>query len=78
MISVSEEILKQATHCQKNLNCLTGQAGGQCKVKLTLESVPFLKVNRANGEPCPYSFHYENSHFCTCPVRHELFHRYGI
>ena len=78
MLTVSEQTLAMTTHCQNHFHCLSGQVGGPCKVVFTLESVPFLRINNKNVEPCAYSFRFGDSDFCTCPVRRELFERYRI
>lgn len=72
-----EETLKQASECPKNHSCLSNRGNGRCRVHYSMEGVPFLMIKKPLQENCPYSFDFGDSHFCTCPVRFELYRRYG-
>ena len=44
----------------------------------SIEEIPFLMIKNQRDEYCPYTFVYGEKRFCTCPVKIELYHRYGI
>jgi hypothetical protein len=78
MLYVSQEALNQAEVCQKNFSCLSAQGGDQCEAAFSIRPIPFLRVNKCNNQVCPYSLDFEDKHYCTCPVRIELFKHYKI
>lgn len=76
-ITISEEILKKATKCDKDCRCLSSGGKDVCKV---ISSVgPEVKFIDCTGkESCPYCLPFGNGFMCTCPVRLELHNKYGI
>ena len=78
MLTVSEDLRKQTTNCQKGFACLYRQENDLCQVDYALKGVPFVMIKKPIDELCPYSFHFGKSQFCSCPVRFELYKRYGI
>jgi hypothetical protein len=77
-LKLTDEILKQASNCPKNHRCLSNQQDGRCRVYYSIEEIPFLMIKNQRDEYCPYTFVYGEKRFCTCPVKIELYHRYGI
>jgi hypothetical protein len=73
--TVSDETLKRTTHCQLALQCLSNEDGPSCEVKHAegLDSVLFLRKGTD-----AFCYYFEANRLCTCPVRIELFKRYGI
>lgn len=78
MLTVSQEALNQTAICQKNFGCLSDQGGDQCEAAFSLRPIPFLRVNKSGEKICPYSIDFKDKHYCTCPVRFELFKLYHI
>jgi hypothetical protein len=72
---IDDAIIKGSTQCKKNHACLEGTAP-LCSVKLCLmHRIHYVKC--LNEEPCTYMNTWDNSTICTCPVRKEIFNRYG-
>ena len=73
-----EKILNEAKECSKNYSCLSNQENGRCTVNFSMEGIPFVMIKKPSDDQCPYYFDFGDSHFCNCPVRFELYRRYGI
>jgi hypothetical protein len=37
-----------------------------------------VQIDPASANSCKYCFHMEPKTYCLCPVRNELYNRYGI
>ena len=78
---VDDEIVKLAIHCKKGFLCL--EPGGQYLCPLErhadgeAETPPFLKCLKK--EECVYKVPSSNTgdFVCRCPVREEIYSRYG-
>jgi hypothetical protein len=70
------ETLMEAKKCSKHHACLTDEAYQLCGIKLSSEHHARLVCGR--GADCPYSSSLGNKVVCTCPVRHEIFRKYGV
>jgi hypothetical protein len=76
-VEISEDILKQAGACKKDFSCLTGDREKFCEIEECLpDTIYFLKC--LNEETCSYAIPYGSSYYCMCPVRRELYKRYGV
>ena len=75
---VSDEILKQTTKCTKAYRCLSGDVYRICTVAPSPGSGHMVCVNTVAEDYCDYRKHPQSQHACTCPVRKELYHRYGV
>jgi len=75
-ITVSDEILKRTTKCEKTFACLSGRMQDRCKAERSYNGV--LLIQPKNGNSCGYHVDLGKSDFCTCPVRVELYKAYGI
>jgi len=74
---VSDESRIATTNCAKGFSCLTGDGENLCLVKTCIsEKVSFIED--LNHGYCYYKQSYGNGHFCTCLIRKELCHNYGI
>jgi hypothetical protein len=74
---VSEDTLKKTTRCKKAFSCLSGKSSDLCKVELCVdEKIHFIRC--VGSEPCSYKVPFGYSYVCICPVRKELYNRYGI
>jgi hypothetical protein len=73
---VDEAIVNSATRCDKQKACLTNEDHVYCRVEHCLmHRVHF--VTCLHDEPCPYKNTVDHHTICSCPVRTEIFRRYG-
>lgn len=76
-ITISEQILRQ-TECDENFECLSGETKCLCKVQECLEC-KVLFIENLNGQHCRHWNRWGDSFAsCSCPLRRELYNRYGI
>lgn len=74
-IDVSEEARERADKCPRALACLSDQESPRCTVRSSVRGVLF--VESATPAHCPYRMSFGYSHICSCPVRWEIYDRYG-
>ena len=83
-LEISEDTIKRTRQCHSNFYCLNSEGNPQCPVGLALCSVKkdigagmvIVKVN--NGFSCNYSIDFRKGEkVCICPVRYEIYKRYG-
>lgn len=73
---IDEAVIKAATKCEKGIACLQREDHAYCPVEQCLmHKVHFVKC--LHDDPCAYRSALENVPVCTCPVRKEIFSRYG-
>jgi hypothetical protein len=73
---IDEAVIKNATRCKKGFACLHCEDHVYCSVEQCLmHKIHFIEC--LHDEPCAYKNTLENSPICTCPVRKEIFTRYG-
>lgn len=77
-ITVSEGTLAQTTRCQNDFSCLSGMAPDVCQVERALGGKPVLFVKKNTSYFCPYTGRFGTAYVCSCPVRRELYQRYGV
>ena len=77
-IKVSEDILAQTARCKNGFSCLSGVTPDVCEVEGALGDKPLLFVKKSTSYFCPYAGRFGMSCVCSCPVRRELYKRYGI
>jgi hypothetical protein len=76
-IQISGDIVEQATRCEKAFSCLTGNLEGSCRVtKYVADEVLF--VEDGDDEACTYLRVFVSARLCLCPVRKEIYKRYGV
>ncbi len=72
---IDDAIIKTATECKNNLVCLEGTIP-LCSVEHCLmHRIHYVKC--LYEEPCPYKETLDHATICTCPIRKEIFNRYG-
>lgn len=72
---IDDSIIKTAKECKNNCACLEGVTP-LCSVEhCIMHRIHYVKC--LHEEPCLYKSTMENSTVCTCPVRKEIFNRYG-
>jgi len=73
---VSQEARQKVDKCRQGLACLSKRESPRCPVRSTVRGVLFVKNIAADH--CPYGMSFGYSHICTCPVRWEIYDRYGV
>lgn len=78
VITVSNKTKSMASKCKKKLSCLGTKKGeGLCEVKkFLLESALYITFDKK--ESCNYHYSVGGDSFCGCPVRKEIFKKYGL
>jgi hypothetical protein len=76
--TVNEEVVRETTNCIYNFRCMSGELYKMCPVDHFQGSGQVLFVLSGNGDSCPYHVELSESVACACPVRKELYKRYGI
>jgi hypothetical protein len=76
---IADNIIKQATRCDKNLVCLSGDGGPYCTVMDYMvgneEEAALIECPKESA--CPYRASFGETHICECPVRMEIYKIYG-
>lgn len=75
---IRNEILNKTTQCNRDFSCLKGiKPDKNCRVINCLNNeVHFVECS--NDSFCSYLMSFGNSFICNCPVRKEIFNKYGI
>jgi hypothetical protein len=76
-LEVSDESRKAATKCSLGCSCLDGDRKDLCPVVSCVDAKVFF-VQCLNEDACFYRHNFGLGHFCTCPVRQELFIKHGV
>ncbi len=77
-IKIDEDIRQRTTKCKHDFACLSDERHDLCKVTSSIASKVVL-TDCGNRLPCDYCILFgTSSAVCTCPVRNELYNRFGI
>jgi len=76
-IIVEEHIRNATTKCNKGYSCLEGNTECLCPVR-TINNNHTVQIDPSSANSCKYCFHMNPKTYCLCPVRNELYNRYGI
>ena len=76
---IDEAILKAASACSKMRMCVT-EEGKPCCTPIQImrgegEEAALIECPEDSG--CSYCHSFGNTHICLCPVRMEIYRRYG-
>ncbi len=74
---VSQDILVKAKDCVKSQKCLRDPKNTLCKSEYLLDN-QVLFVKEKESHSCNKFLPYGLTGVCRCPVRTELYRRYGI
>ena len=75
MYEIDQSIILQAANCDMDFICLTEKAHPSCKVESCIGcSVHFIEKLERN---CNFNQAFGNGHVCICPVRKEIYNKYG-
>ena len=75
--TIPEEVVESATRCQKNCSCLESEKPDVCKV-ISFAGDEVIFVEADDKHACSYRVSFGSAYFCACPVRKELYKRFGI
>jgi len=76
-LMIGEDMLKRAPKCRRDISCVHhGKGGPLCLVKQSINGVLF--VDYGHSIVCHSMLLFGVDYICTCPVRKELYARYGI
>ena len=73
----SLEALKKTTECEKDFACLSHKIDNVCSVEEFRDNMRLFVKAPADRE-CMYKMPFGGPFFCACPLRTELFLRYGV
>jgi len=76
-MDINKQTLKETTNCEKNFGCLNGHNHVYCKVESCVNNeVHFVKC--LNEDHCLYKMNFGDSIICSCPIRKEIYNKYGL
>ena len=75
-ISIDPEIIEK-TECDKDFICLTSDQSIYCSVANTLGD-SMVQLECCDLVDCRHNKLYGSLHLCKCPVRNEIFKKYGL
>ncbi len=78
---INGDIISKTNCCRKNKSCLKDKANPCCKVVSCISGeLHFVEPkdnNRHHGN-CDYQKMFGYSFYCNCPVRKEIYRKYGL
>jgi hypothetical protein len=75
-IEISEDILSATKCCKRKSSCINDELNQICKVTDCINGVVHF-VKPVQGRNCEYQQLFGYSCFCSCPLRKEIFRKYG-
>jgi hypothetical protein len=77
-IKVSEDILKDTTNCRNSFACLSGETECMCEVVKSVSSYNAVEIKAKSIDFCKYFFYLDNTMYCLCPTRNEIYRCYKL
>jgi hypothetical protein len=77
-IKVSKAILKDTTNCRNNFACLSGETECMCEVIKSVSSYNAIVIKPKSIDSCKYFLPLDNTMYCLCPTKNEVYRRYHI
>ena len=75
-MEIDKKTVAETLRCEKNFDCLNNDEHVYCQVESCVnKAVHFVKCPVMT--PCNYKMSFGDSSICTCPVRKEIFNKYG-
>jgi hypothetical protein len=76
---IDDETIKRAVRCEKDYACLLGEEGLHCRPSDVMSgaSADISLIQCPEDEACVYCQSFGSTSICECPVRTEIFRRYG-
>ena len=75
-LEVDKTVVDKTTKCPDDFACLTGKYE-LCPVHLAINSDALL-IGSNEGKKCDYIISFGGQPVCTCPVRIEIYRKYGV
>lgn len=76
-VKIDEAVVRATTHCTKGFGCLDPASQDLCQVQHCVQGkVHFVEC--LNVDFCNYQMSFGSGLVCNCPVRKELYNRYGL
>ena len=75
-IKVREVILKDTTMCRNSFACLSGEIGYMCEVITSISSYNAVVIKPNPINSCRNILHLDNTMYCLCPTRNEIYRCY--
>ena len=76
-MKIDGEIIKETTECEKNFVCLSGKNNIYCGVEACISNDIHF-VNCKSKDYCSYKMFIGKSIICKCPIRKEIYNKFGI
>ena len=73
---VRDKTKKQTRKCSYNFACLRNDTWDTCSIESDLPGGFLVVKSKENASACNYSFPCDDSYYCNCPARSEIFRRY--
>ena len=77
-IKVSELLLKDTTSCRNSLACLSGETECMCEVIKSVSSYNAVVIKPKSIDSCKNFLHLDNTIYCLCPTRNEIYRCYNL
>lgn len=78
-IEIDEDLKAKAIKCAASLACLNGNGHKLCRVDRRTNGGGVIFVECKETKHCDYKNAFGYSlHFCSCPVRKEIYRKYSI
>ena len=76
---VDEDTIKRAVNCARDQVCLSGEEELRCQPSdvMSGSSAEVALLQCPEDEGCAYCLSFGHTSICQCPVRIEIFKRYG-
>ena len=74
---VNDDIKQSVKLCNNHYSCLNGKNENICNVISTLNAYELYVYCKSNSD-CNYKHHLNERILCTCPIRIEIYCKYGI
>jgi len=76
-MEIDKKIVEVTSQCEKNFVCLNNNKHIYCLVEYCINNkVHFTKCKEKKH--CNYKMNFGGSYICNCPVRKEIFNKYGL
>jgi len=76
-LKVPENVVFAAKHCEHGYRCLKDDVGCLNKAEFRIPGDGVF-IRSQGKATCPYAEPCEGGYACSCPVRIELFEKYGL
>ena len=74
-ITIQEQFLRKATACKNDRRCVNGASMFPVEDPVGATA---LVVTPPNGADCDYLTRLDTTVYCTCPVRIQIYKKYGV